>query len=317
MAQRIYQGGDYLAEGGRVFGRHTVDDAPLELAVTRANRTLYDPEHVLVPDSITDACGRFVAFCIDDYPILGYREPVPVRAVDMGTGSGVFAVSMLDGLKIPTVKPFEVDIIDASSTALVVAQVNIDKSIDYSPRPIEANYLNGDYLDTLSGLYDYIYFNPPYLEPGHVITHPEARLAPAEAIYVDESIQEYARIVPYLETFLTEKGIALIRLPREDAKIDQWVLEYMRQHVNARLILINDDNGRLGRILTIAKTRLPDAVGSYDYWENYLGGDERRARVKSAQIPIYHDNNCEIVLVRKGPDATLLGGQAIKDAQVS
>ncbi|MFZ1301824.1 MAG: methyltransferase [Candidatus Microsaccharimonas sp.] len=310
MTEKQYEGGNYLVQGGRGFGRHTIHDAPLFLEPVRQNRTLYDPEKVLVPDSITDACGRLVTLCIDDYPVLGYREPKPVRVADMGVGSGVFLVAMLDGLKIPTTHPVIVDAIDADEGAIAVSELNVSASAAQVPRPVEVTYKNGDYLEGLSGQYDFIYFNPPYLERGHDITHAEARLAPDQALYVEESTQEYARVVPQLSSYLTETGMAIVRLPKEDSQLDQWLLEYLKQNDDSRLLLVNDKQGREGRLLVLLSSIFPLALGSYDYWENYLGGKDRRARARSDYIPFYHDADCEVTLLRPVESFRILGAQA-------
>ncbi len=312
MAEIIYQGGNYLNSGGWEIRGSILDGTPpLLLAPVRQNETIYDPEAVLAPDSISDAFGRFTAFCIDDYPVLSYHPPKEIRLADMGVGSGIFSVSVVDGLTIPTDKQIHLDAIDTDPKAIATTIANIDRCIQGAPRPVSANLLKGDYLANLDGCYDFIYFNPPYLEEGHNIMHELARLAPPSTKFVADSTQEYRRVVPELSGYLSEKGMALIRLPREDAKVDAWVAEFMETNDTARLLLVQDASGREGRALTICSTTYPDAIGSYDYWENYLGGTERRQRAKSDAMPIYHDNDCEIVFIRRPAGLCMLGGQAL------
>ncbi len=300
VSPRIYEGGEYLDKGQRVIPGSILDGTlPITLHANRGNTTLYDPELVLVPDEITDAAGRFAAFCIDGFPVWGYRPVDEIRIADLGVGSGNFLVSLIDGLKQPSDQPLHIQAIDKNANALEIAQRNIGKSLSSLPRPHTVAYENSDYANSLAGYYGVIYFNPPFLERGHEITHSEAALAPSTALYSDSSTNEYERVLPTIRQHVGEKGIAIIRLPREDQKIDVWIADFMNGDPNSNLLtVVSAKSKRVGRFLLMSGQAFPPALSEYDYFMNYLGGKDRRERAKSGQIPIYHDDDCELVLLR-------------------
>lgn len=302
IVSRSYSGGEYLDQGHRAIPGSVLDGTdPIFLAASRSNTTLYSPELVLVPDEISDAAGRFASFCLDGYPVWGYRAVEESRVADMGVGAGNFVVSLLDGLKQPSDKTIDIDAIDLSVEALATARINIENSVKNLPRPSEVTYKLGDYAQAVTGVYDVIYFNPPYLEKDHNITHTEASLAPHLALYSDSSTDEYERVVPHIRDSLTAKGIALVRLPKEDTKVDEWLKELLQDDKNANEVaVIAKKSGRIGRLLLISGAEFPDALGEYDYFMNYLGGKERREKANNQRVPIYHDLDCEIDLIREG-----------------
>lgn len=218
MTTKKYQGGEYRGDGGGfVWGSGRDGKTPIPLAPSRANITHYDPEKVLVPDQISDACARLVSWCIFHKNPFNGEE---IRIGDLGSGSGIFATGVINGLTLPTEVPFGVHVIDDDIKAILNTAYNLEIAVNNAPRPIILEYSESDYLESLNGTYDFLFFNPPYLEEGDLITHKEAQLAPKHALYVVNSTQEYERVVPYLKNFLRESGMAIVRLPREDVDID-------------------------------------------------------------------------------------------------
>ncbi len=88
-------------------------------------RVQYAPEAVLAPDPISDAFGRVAAFALDGfadgmYPLI---KPTEARIMDLGTGSGVFSVSLMSTLRGDhTIK---IDAVDIDPTALATARLNM------------------------------------------------------------------------------------------------------------------------------------------------------------------------------------------------
>jgi methylase of polypeptide subunit release factors len=268
----------------------------------RGNEVAYDPDTTLTPDAITDAAGRFIAFCIEGYPVLGRGPLRDVSILDLGTGSGNFLVSTLDGIKRQsTENKISITALDIDDNALSIAQDNIDHSIQAVPRPVEVEYVKGEFHDAFKNgvKYDFVYFNPPYLEHGQHMLR-DIGTPPTQAVYVDDSAEYYRSIVPRIDQSLSENGFALVRLPREDAKIDVWLAEYMSEHDDTRLFsVIAGDEGRYGRFLGLCPGILPEAIGEYGYWENYLGERKRRMLArKSLELTVYHDAECEVTLRR-------------------
>lgn len=297
---RTYRGGEYLDGGQRVAPGSVLDNTePIALHATRDNTTLYDPQLVLTPDEITDSAGRFAAFCIEGLPVWGYIPVDKIKVADLGVGAGNFLVSLVDGLKQPSDQPIRIMAVDTDKAALEIARQNINNSLSNVPRPFAVTYANIDYATSLKGEYGVVYFNPPYLEKGHNITHNEASLAPSAALYSMSSTDEYERVVPTIKQHLGESGIAIIRLPRVDSKIDGWLSDYVQDETEANLLtVVITKSKRVGRFLLLSNGVLPRALSEYDYFMNYLGGKDRRERSKSNQAPIYHDGDCELVLTK-------------------
>jgi release factor glutamine methyltransferase len=84
------------------------------------------------------------------------RRGGPVRAVDVGTGSGCIAVSLAHYLP-----EAEVCAVDVSAGALAVARANAGRHA-----PGRVAFVQGDLLATLAPGFDLIVSNPPYVSEG-------------------------------------------------------------------------------------------------------------------------------------------------------
>lgn len=102
------------------------------------------------------------------------KEIKPKTVVDIGTGSGILAITAK--LEIPNLKVFATDI---SGQALKVAQKNAK---DHN---VEINFVQGDLLGPIKnlGLEHYaVLVNLPYV-PEDLVTSPEIETEPAEALF--------------------------------------------------------------------------------------------------------------------------------------
>jgi release factor glutamine methyltransferase len=95
------------------------------------------------------------------------RKNDPLRIADIGTGSGAIVLALLTELPKATAVAS-----DISQAALSVAQVNA-KNNQLDDRVL---FLHGSYLDPLSGTFDLIVSNPPYIPSKNILElEPEVR----------------------------------------------------------------------------------------------------------------------------------------------
>jgi release factor glutamine methyltransferase len=110
---------------------------------------LVDPR-VLVPRPDTEILVEWALACIDA-PSSG-TPGAPLRLLDLGTGSGAIA------LAIQHARPLaQVDAVDASADALALARVNADRL------GLTLQWLQGSWFGPVTGRYDVIVSNPPYI----------------------------------------------------------------------------------------------------------------------------------------------------------
>lgn len=130
----------------------------------------------------------------------------PVTGLDLGTGSGCLAVSLLKYL--PQARMTAVDI---SRDALAVARENAI-SIGVEAR---LEILCGDLFAPLSPgtVFDVIVSNPPYIsEEEYPHLMPEVRCEPTAALLAKDGLEFYRRILPAAPGHLKDRGLILVEL---------------------------------------------------------------------------------------------------------
>ena len=132
-----------------------------------------------------------------------FRDAAPATVLDLGTGSGALLLAALD--QWPLAKGIGVDM---SPAALAVARDNADR-LGLSDR---ATFLQGDWGEGLSGPFDLILINPPYIArdvalTGDVLHEPEAALFAGP-----QGLDDYRRIAPTLPHLLAPAGMAAIEI---------------------------------------------------------------------------------------------------------
>jgi release factor glutamine methyltransferase len=131
-------------------------------------------------------------------------RPSPCRIVDVGTGSGCIAVTL--ALEISGAEVFATDV---SEQALQVARGNA--------LALGANvgFVCTDVLDGLSGRFDFIVSNPPYVRPGDIsrLQREVREHEPAVALYSPEDeLSIYRRLVQGAQEMLTRGGYLIMEI---------------------------------------------------------------------------------------------------------
>lgn len=113
-----------------------------------------------------------------------------LRILDIGTGSGAIAISLAHA------RPdWQVTAVDISPQALEVTQKNAENNA------VQLNFIQSDVLDKVTGQFDLIISNPPYISP-----------ADKEEVGLNVLYSE-----PHLALFAEEDGLAIYRKIAEQA----------------------------------------------------------------------------------------------------
>lgn len=163
-------------------------------------------ERVIVPRS-------FIAELIADGGFDAWLGAHTRRVLDLCTGNGSLAV--LAAMAWPDV---QVDAADISCDALAVAQLNVDRhGLAQRIRLVES-----DGLAAVSGPYDLVLCNPPYVNAGSMqALPPEYRAEPAIALAGgDDGMDFIRRLLRELPRHLSEHGVLVLEIGNERANFE-------------------------------------------------------------------------------------------------
>lgn len=136
--------------------------------------------------------------------IASFAGRTPASILDLGTGSGALLLAAL------TVWDQAHGVgVDASAAALRIAAENATR-LGLAAR---ASFQLGDWGEGLSGPFDLILCNPPYVETGAQLTEDVAAHEPAAALFAGvEGLDDYRRLVPQLPGLLSADGIVALEI---------------------------------------------------------------------------------------------------------
>jgi release factor glutamine methyltransferase len=143
----------------------------------------------------------------------------PARVADIGTGSGVIAITL--ALRAPQI---EVWASDSCASALKVASLNADRL------GARVHIVNGDLLDGLPRDLDLIVANLPYLAPDRGGFDDE----PAAAVFsTGDGLDHYRRLLAGAGDHLGPEGGVLIQLHGEVLEAERSELPWLRGRLEA------------------------------------------------------------------------------------
>lgn len=129
----------------------------------------------------------------------------PLRVLDLGVGSGCLLLTLLSELPRATGVG-----VDCSAAALAVARRNAD-ALGLAAR---AAFVRGDWLSGVSGPFDLVISNPPYIARGELSSlPPEVRQEPRAALDGGEDgLDFYRALAAGLPAVLVPDGVAVIEM---------------------------------------------------------------------------------------------------------
>ena len=130
----------------------------------------------------------------------------PIRALDLGTGSGCLLAALLSEL------PAAVGVgVDIDPAALATARHNLELNGLAS----RATLVCGDWGAALAGTFDLVVVNPPYVPAGDIeVIAPEVALHdPHRALFAGrDGLDAYRMLLPELPRLLRHRGAAVIEI---------------------------------------------------------------------------------------------------------
>jgi release factor glutamine methyltransferase len=132
-----------------------------------------------------------------------FRDAAPATILDLGTGSGALLLAALDQW------PAAVGLgIDASPAALAVAQDNASR-LCLAGR---ATFRLGDWAVGVSGPFDLLLVNPPYVGMDEPLSGDVLRDPPSALYAGADGLDDYRRIAPDLPRLIARDGMAAIEI---------------------------------------------------------------------------------------------------------
>lgn len=201
------------------------------------SRTFRVTADVLTPRPDTETLIETVLSRIED-------RAAPLRILDLGTGSGCIALTLL--AECPNATALGVD---ASPAALEVAAFNAD-ALGVSER---VEWRETDWCEGIEGPFDVIVSNPPYIA-GYELQHldPEVReFEPNMALDGGaDGMAAYRRIIPSLKRLGTEDSVIAFELGLGQAR----GVAALGRVAGLRIAEIDQDIARRARVITFERT---------------------------------------------------------------
>ena len=187
--------------------------------------------HTLIPRPDTETLVEAALETLPD---------TPLRAVDLGTGTGAVGLSL--ALERPA---WRVTLTDASAAALAVARDNAEA--------LGANVtlLRGDWLEALAGPFDLIISNPPYVDPDdHHLEQGDVRHEPRSALAAhDRGLADLRVITAQARERLADGGWLMLEHGHGQGSLVRRLLaDHGFQDVTTRGDLGGNDRVTLGHV---------------------------------------------------------------------
>lgn len=174
-----------------------------------------------------------------------FANSPPSKILDLGTGSGALLLAALrefadaNGVGI-----------DASEKALAIAQQNAEhlELTDRSHFEL-LDWTSSDWISSLSGTFDCILANPPYVSSGANLAPDVANYEPHQALFAGkDGLDDYKVIIPALGELLAPRGIVLLEIG-----FDQQQSVSNLAESNGYVVECKQDLGRNDRLLILKR----------------------------------------------------------------
>ncbi|MCL1863930.1 MAG: peptide chain release factor N(5)-glutamine methyltransferase [Defluviitaleaceae bacterium] len=142
------------------------------------------------------------------FKFISILDKSPVRILDVCTGSGCIALSLACGTSGWT----EITATDISEDALALAQENT-RRLGLPPERVK--FIRSDLLENVTGMYDVIISNPPYVTSGDIaglsttVRDHEPHLALDGG---EDGLDIYRRLIPQAKQLLSPSGMMLLEI---------------------------------------------------------------------------------------------------------
>ncbi len=169
-----------------------------------------------------------------------------ISILDLGCGSGCIGLSILKDLidsDLPSDINIELSLVDKSLSALEVSKINSKLlSLDQLQNNIRVNFIHSDWFSSVTGKFDLIVCNPPYIAKDDKRVYAGAVFEPSQALYSEDSGHaDIKHLLLNIRKFLKDNSLALIELGIDSADL-------FREQVDG---VLNDASG-IGRVLKLA-----------------------------------------------------------------
>ncbi len=196
-------------------------------------KTFFVNEHVLIPRPETEELLELAQHYIKEYIS---KTDKTIKILDIGTGSGVIPI-ILKSI-FPTA---EITSIDISGKAIEVAKKNAEH------HKVNIAFIQQDYLQSsLSGTYDIIISNPPYIGQNEEIDieHSVKSYEPNIALFspTSDALIFYRKIAKDAELHLKKEGLIFLEI---NQLLGLETLEFYMKFSESRLIKDISDNDRM------------------------------------------------------------------------
>jgi len=144
-----------------------------------------------------------------DAAVAHFGKSGPSTVLDLGTGPGTLLLAAL--AEWAEARGLGVD----SSTA---AQRYFERNAAALGLAARARFALGDWTDSLSGAFDLILCNPPYVETDAELSPDVRDWEPAEALFAGgDGLDDYRRLAPRMAPLLAPEGIACVEIGHAQA----------------------------------------------------------------------------------------------------
>ncbi|MBW8310090.1 MAG: peptide chain release factor N(5)-glutamine methyltransferase [Candidatus Paracaedibacteraceae bacterium] len=164
---------------------------------------------------------------------------IPLRVLDLGTGSGCLLLSLLSELTTATGVG-----IDFSEAALAVAQENA-QTLKIQDR---CEFIQSNWFENVSGRFDIILANPPYIDRSEVLSR-QTLYDPETALFAaDNGLADYRVILQLARPYLKDGGIIIFEIGHAQAD----AVNFIAQKNGFNLLVKVKDFNQLDRCLVFS-----------------------------------------------------------------